>query len=259
MISYIPNSFIFYWVNYYFINYFSMMTRYHSRKNISRTPYSKCIIWFTMRNNSIYYLRNFLFHFFFWAFFHNSLSPTIELGLLWPPKIITPFNPIQIPPLNTLVLLRSGISVTWAHHSLIENNYKQSFQALLITVILDLYFTIFQSYEYIEASFSISDSIYGTTFFIATGFHGNHVIIGTTFLLICLTRHYINHFSSSHHFGFEAAAWYWHFVDVVWLFLYVSIYWWGSYLHNMNIIINFQLINMNYRVSNFNYLNLMFF
>nr|ALO77135.1 cytochrome c oxidase subunit 3 [Passalidae sp. GENSP02] len=163
-----------------------------------------------------------------WAFFHNSLSPAIELGMLWPPKSIIPFNPIQIPLLNTLILLSSGISVTWAHHSLMENNYKMATQGLLITVILGLYFTLLQAYEYMEAPFSIADSIYGTSFFLATGFHGIHVIIGSLFLLMCLIRQLLNHFSSIHHFGFEAAAWYWHFVDVVWLFLYVSIYWWGK-------------------------------
>nr|YP_010397375.1 cytochrome c oxidase subunit III [Trichius succinctus]UQJ77495.1 cytochrome c oxidase subunit III [Trichius succinctus] len=170
----------------------------------------------------------FFFISFFWAFFHSSLSPTIELGMMWPPKGIIPFNPIQIPLLNTLILLTSGLTVTWSHHSLMENNYKQASQSLLLTVILGVYFTMLQAYEYIEAPFTIADSVYGSTFFIATGFHGLHVIIGTTFLLVCLIRHSMNHFSCTHHFGFEAAAWYWHFVDVVWLFLYISIYWWGS-------------------------------
>nr|ARH53758.1 cytochrome c oxidase subunit 3 [Carpelimus fuliginosus] len=170
----------------------------------------------------------FFFISFFWGFFHNSLSPNIELGMIWPPKGIQPFNPLQIPLLNTLILLSSGLTVTWAHHSLIENDYKQTFQGLLLTVILGIYFSILQGYEYIEAPFCISDSTYGSSFFMATGFHGIHVIIGTTFLLVCLMRHLNNHFSSIHHFGFEAAAWYWHFVDVVWLFLYISIYWWGS-------------------------------
>nr|ADO60605.2 cytochrome c oxidase subunit III [Mycetophagus quadripustulatus] len=165
---------------------------------------------------------------FFWGFFHNSLSPNIELGLIWPPKGILSFNPLQIPLLNTMILLTSGLTVTWAHHSLMENNYKKTFQGLLITVILGIYFSMLQAYEYMESSFSISDSSYGSSFFMATGFHGIHVIIGTTFLLICLIRHLKNHFSQIHHFGFEAAAWYWHFVDVVWLFLYISIYWWGS-------------------------------
>nr|URX54232.1 cytochrome c oxidase subunit III [Neotermes sp. 6 AB-2022a] len=170
----------------------------------------------------------FFFISFFWAFFHSSLSPTIELGSTWPPTGISPFNPLQIPLLNTAILLASGVTVTWAHHSLLENNYTQGLQGLFFTVILGIYFTILQAYEYVEASFTIADSSYGSTFFVATGFHGLHVIIGTTFLLTCLLRQLNMHFSSNHHFGFEAAAWYWHFVDVVWLFLYISIYWWGS-------------------------------
>nr|ALO70706.1 cytochrome c oxidase subunit 3 [Metopsia clypeata] len=170
----------------------------------------------------------FFFISFFWGFFHSSLSPSIEIGLMWPPKGITPFNPIQIPLLNTLILLTSGLTVTWAHHSLMENNSKSSSQSLFLTVFLGIYFSILQAYEYLEAPFTISDAVYGSSFFMATGFHGFHVIIGTTFLLICLIRHLKNHFSSIHHFGFEAAAWYWHFVDVVWLFLYISVYWWGS-------------------------------
>nr|YP_009333624.1 cytochrome c oxidase subunit III [Thitarodes sejilaensis]ANM47907.1 cytochrome c oxidase subunit III [Thitarodes sejilaensis] len=170
----------------------------------------------------------FFFLSFFWAFFHSSLSPNIEIGMMWPPLSIISFNPYQIPLLNTIILLTSGITVTWAHHALMENNFTQSTQSLFFTVILGIYFTILQMYEYYEASFTIADSIYGSTFFMATGFHGLHVIIGTIFLLICLLRHINNHFSMNHHFGFEAAAWYWHFVDVVWLFLYISLYWWGS-------------------------------
>nr|UJP71223.1 cytochrome c oxidase subunit 3 [Thitarodes sp. HN19] len=169
----------------------------------------------------------FFFLSFFWAFFHSSLSPNIEIGMMWPPLSIISFNPFQIPLLNTIILLTSGITVTWAHHALMENNFTQSTQGLFFTVILGIYFTILQMYEYYEASFTIADSIYGSTFFMATGFHGLHVIIGTIFLMICLLRHINNHFSMNHHFGFEAAAWYWHFVDVVWLFLYISLYWWG--------------------------------
>nr|NP_569065.1 cytochrome c oxidase subunit III [Crioceris duodecimpunctata]AAL67866.1 cytochrome c oxidase subunit III [Crioceris duodecimpunctata] len=170
----------------------------------------------------------FFFISFFWGFFHSSLAPSIEIGLNWPPKSIETFNPMEIPLLNTLILLTSGLTVTWAHHSLMENNYTQTFQGLFLTVLLGIYFTILQAYEYMEAPFTIADSVYGSSFFMATGFHGLHVIIGTTFLLTCLIRHFYGHFSSIHHFGFEAAAWYWHFVDVVWLFLYISIYWWGS-------------------------------
>nr|AXS65725.1 cytochrome c oxidase subunit 3 [Cucujoidea sp. 23 KM-2017] len=165
---------------------------------------------------------------FFWGFFHSSLAPSIDIGMSWPPMGIKPFNPIEIPLLNTLILLTSGLTVTWAHHSLMENNYPQTLHSLILTVILGVYFSILQAYEYIEAPFTISDSIYGSSFFMATGFHGLHVLIGTTFLAVCMFRHLNNHFSSIHHFGFEAAAWYWHFVDVIWLFLYISIYWWGS-------------------------------
>lgn len=165
---------------------------------------------------------------FFWAFFHRRLSPAIELGAIWPPIGILTFNPFQIPLLNTAILLTSGITVTWAHHRLIENNHSQTTQGLFFTVLLGFYFSILQAYEYIEASFTISDSVYGSTFFIATGFHGLHVLIGTIFLFTCLIRHLNNQFSKNHHFGFEAAAWYWHFVDIVWLFLYVTIYWWGG-------------------------------
>nr|AWV84295.1 cytochrome oxidase subunit III [Babras sonorivox] len=165
---------------------------------------------------------------FFWGFFHSSLSPVMEIGMLWPPLGIIPFNPMQVPLLNTMILLCSGITITWSHHSLMEGKHSECLYSMIITVILGIYFTMLQAYEYYEAPFCISDSVYGSCFFMATGFHGIHVIIGTTFILICFLRQLKFHFSSNHHFGFEAAAWYWHFVDVVWLFLYMSIYWWGS-------------------------------
>nr|YP_002735101.1 cytochrome c oxidase subunit III [Yemmalysus parallelus]ABZ02143.1 cytochrome c oxidase subunit III [Yemmalysus parallelus]UPL65499.1 cytochrome c oxidase subunit III [Metatropis brevirostris] len=170
----------------------------------------------------------FFFISFFWGFFHSSLAPTVEIGMTWPPKGIKMFNPMEIPLLNTMILLCSGITVTWAHHSIMNKMHNQTNNALMLTVLLGFIFTILQGYEYMEASFCISDSIYGSSFYMATGFHGIHVIIGTTFLLICLIRNMKFHFSSNHHLGFEAAAWYWHFVDVVWIFLYISIYWWGS-------------------------------
>ena len=169
----------------------------------------------------------FFFLSFFWRFFHRRLAPTVEIGITWPPKGIEVFNPIEIPLLNTIILLCSGITVTWAHHRIINGKHSETTKRLTITVILGVYFTILQGYEYIEARFCIRDSVYGSCFYIATGFHGLHVIIGTIFLAICLIRHIKFHFSKNHHFGFEAAAWYWHFVDVVWLFLYISIYWWG--------------------------------
>nr|AKG95406.1 cytochrome c oxidase subunit III [Trachelipus rathkii] len=177
----------------------------------------------------LFIISEVLFFFsFFWAFFHSSLSPSMELGSVWPPEGVTPFNPFNIPLLNTVILLSSGATVTWAHHSLLHREHSEAVNSLLLTGLLGIYFTSLQAFEYVEASFSISDSVYGATFFVATGFHGLHVIIGTTFLLVCLGRMVGGHFSATHHFGFEAAAWYWHFVDVVWLFLYISIYWWGT-------------------------------
>nr|YP_009927062.1 cytochrome c oxidase subunit III [Indochinamon bhumibol]QNT10758.1 cytochrome c oxidase subunit III [Indochinamon bhumibol]BCL51420.1 cytochrome c oxidase subunit III [Indochinamon bhumibol] len=177
----------------------------------------------------LFILSEVLFFFsFFWAFFHSSLSPTVEIGLYWPPLGIQPFNPFQIPLLNTTILLSSGATVTWAHHAIMEGNYTQATQSLGMTIILGVYFTSLQAFEYMEAAFSIADSVFGSTFFVATGFHGLHVIIGTTFLFVCFSRLLNYHFSPNHHLGFEASAWYWHFVDVVWLFLYVFIYWWGG-------------------------------
>lgn len=169
-----------------------------------------------------------LFFALFWAFFHSSLAPTIEIGAVWPPKGIQVLNPWEVPFLNTIILLTSGASVTWAHHAIIAGNQKQGVLALFITVGLAAVFTGFQALEYIEAPFTISDGIYGSTFYLSTGFHGFHVIIGTLFLAVCLYRLAKNHFSPAHHFGFEAAAWYWHMVDVVWLFLFVCVYYWGG-------------------------------
>lgn len=165
---------------------------------------------------------------FFWAFFHRSLAPTPEISCTWPPPGIDPVNPFSVPLLNTAVLLSSGVTVTWAHHSLTSGNNQEAVKALIWTAFLGVYFTYLQINEYFDATFSIADSVYGTTFFVATGFHGLHVIIGTTFLTVCLLRTYAHHFSAERHFGFEAAAWYWHFVDVVWIFLFLCIYWWGS-------------------------------
>lgn len=169
-----------------------------------------------------------LFFAIFWAFFHSSLAPTIEIGGVWPPVGIEVISPWEVPFLNTMLLLTSGASVTWAHHALVVGNKDQAFKALIITVLLAVIFTGFQAYEYVEAPFSISDGVYGSTFFLSTGFHGFHVIIGTIFLAVCTVRVYLNHFSKGHHFGFEAAAWYWHMVDVVWLFLFIFVYYWGG-------------------------------
>ena len=174
---------------------------------------------------------------FFWAFFHSSLAPTIEIYGTWPPlgidKLVLDFW--KIPLLNTLILLLSGATITWAHDAIIKGDYFGSVYALIYTLILAVLFLAFQAYEYCEAEFTIADSVYGSTFFMATGFHGFHVFVGTCFIFICFLRHISAHFSKYHHFGFEAAAWYWHFVDVVWLFLVAVVYIWGNTPFNLDL------------------------
>lgn len=169
----------------------------------------------------------FFFVSFFWAFYDASLSPSIELGIIWPPKGIIPLSVYSVPLLNTVILLTRGITVTWAHHSLINNFFQKSVVSLIFTIFLGIYFLYMQYLEYSEAQFAISDGVYGRTFFMATGFHGMHVIVGTIFLLYSFLNLLTSKLLYNHHFSFEAAAWYWHFVDVVWLILFVSIYWWG--------------------------------
>jgi len=169
-----------------------------------------------------------LFFAFFWGFFHSSLNPTLEIGSVWPPIGIEPMDTWGIPLLNTIILLTSGATVTWAHYGLVAGYRKQVILGLIVTVALASVFTAFQVYEYIHATFTISDSSYGSCFYMATGLHGFHVLVGTIFLGVCFIRHLNFHFTRSHHIGFECAIWYWHFVDVVWIFLFISIYWWGS-------------------------------
>ena len=169
----------------------------------------------------------------FWAYFDVALFANEAIqyqrqeftGGIWPPKGIETFDPWHLPLLNTLILLTSGTTVTWAHHALLHDDRKGLKQALWLTVILGVLFTICQVYEYSHAAFSFSGHVYGSTFYMATGFHGAHVVIGTIFLAVCLYRTYLNHFTPKQHLGFEFAAWYWHFVDVVWLGLYILVYW----------------------------------
>jgi len=176
---------------------------------------------------------------FFWAFFASSLSPSVEIGCVWPPHNLKVFSAWGVPLLNTFILVLSGVTVTWAHHALLLGNYVQTNFSLLITIALAILFTNLQICEYLEADFSISDGIYGSVFYMATGFHGFHVLIGTIFLIVCYFRHAKGHFSRTHHVGFESAIWYWHFVDVVWLFLFLVIYWWGNTSLNFDLIKSF--------------------
>lgn len=164
----------------------------------------------------------------FWAFFHSALTPTVELGGQWPPLGIEPVNPFELPLVNTVILLSSGATITYAHHSLIKGERSGALWGSIFTVTLAAVFTAFQGIEYNVSSFTISDGAFGSCFFFGTGFHGLHVIIGTIFLSVALWRIYAYHYTDNHHVGFEGGILYWHFVDVVWLFLYISIYYWGS-------------------------------
>ena len=173
----------------------------------------------------------------FWAFFDASLFSNEAIqysrveftGGHWPPKGVEVLDPWHLPLLNTLLLLTSGTTVTWAHHALLHNDREGLKKGLMATIVLGLIFSGVQAYEYIHAPFGFKNSIYGSTFFMATGFHGFHVIIGTIFLAVCLIRAVKGQFTPKQHLGFEFAAWYWHFVDVVWLFLFAAIYVWGSW------------------------------
>ena len=162
---------------------------------------------------------------FFWAFFDSSLYP--DTGV-WPPADVEPFAAFDIPLINTMILLLSGCTVTWAHAALLKGDRENLIRGLGVTIVLGAAFTALQAYEYQHATFGFKDGIYSSTFYMATGFHGFHVLVGTCFLIVCFFRAKAGHFKPEHHFGFEAAAWYWHFVDVVWLFLFICIYWWGG-------------------------------
>jgi heme/copper-type cytochrome/quinol oxidase subunit 3 len=166
---------------------------------------------------------------FFWTFFYYALSPTIQIGCSWPPSGITPINPWGLPLCNTLFLLTSGLSVTYSHRGVLNNDFRTGRNGLKMTLRASYCFLIIQFFEYLIAPFSIADGIYGSIFFLLTGFHGFHVLIGTIYLRVCLHRHGLNQFTPSHHVGLETAIWYWHFVDVVWVFLYVFLYIWGGY------------------------------
>jgi len=164
----------------------------------------------------------------FWAYFHSALSPTVELGAQWPPMGIEPINAFELPLLNTVLLLASGITITYAHHSIIQGNRNGALFGAVITLILAAVFTAFQGVEYAVAPFTISDGAFGSCFYFGTGFHGFHVIIGTIFLGVGFFRLLAYHLTENHHLGLEGGILYWHFVDIVWLVLYISVYYWGS-------------------------------
>ena len=199
----------------------------------SRTPgLHSAVVRLGLRYGMVMFIASEVMFFvaFFWAYFHFALMPEHVLGTatpMWPPKGTLTFDPWNLPLLNTMILLLSGTTVTWAHHSLLSGNRKGLVTGLVLTVILGLSFTTTQAIEYSHAPFHFTGGIYPSIFFMATGFHGFHVIVGTIFLAVCAIRAARGSFTPERHFGLEAAAWYWHFVDVVWLFLFVCVYWLG--------------------------------
>jgi len=182
------------------------MAGYFSGRSFSGTSHRHGSERAPMRDNVIYHLRSILFLSFFWAFFHSRLAPNIELGAQWPPAGIMTFNPWGVPFLNTVILLSSGVRVTWSHKSIVGNYHGQTLDGLLLTIVLGTYFTILQGIEYVEATFTIADSVFGSGFF-SHGFHGLHVIVGTLFLFTCYLQINTKPLSSTHHFGLLAPIW----------------------------------------------------
>jgi len=170
-----------------------------------------------------------LFFGFFWAFFHSSLCPSTEFGLIWPPHLLSLIPIFDYPLFNTFLLIISGFAVTWLHCGIAMGSMKDSIDGFFLTIILGLFFIILQGMEYYEASFNITDSVYGSVFYMLTGLHGCHVIIGVVFLFVCFLRLLNNHFLRNHYLGLVCAIWYWHFVDGVWILLYLALYCWGSW------------------------------
>jgi cytochrome c oxidase subunit 3 len=217
---------------------FAVMYWWWSDVIVESRKYHTPVVQLGLRYGMILFIASEVLFFaaFFWAFFDSALYPNSPempvraeaTGGVWPPKGTSIIAPFDLPLMNTLILLLSGTTVTWAHHAIIEGNKRDAVRGLLCTVVLGAIFTGVQAYEYLHAPFSFRENIYSSTFFMATGFHGFHVLVGTTFLLVCLFRAMEGQFLPKQHFGFEAAAWYWHFVDVVWLFLFFCIYWWGA-------------------------------
>lgn len=173
----------------------------------------------------LFILSEIMFFFsFFWAFFHSSLSPNIYIGLIWPPEYINLLDPYSLPLWNTIILLSSGVTVTYAHKGILAGSRYTSLDGLYWTVVYGILFSLIQGYEYCFSDYSINDGIFGSLFFLLTGFHGIHVIIGTIFLTVCLFRLIEYQFTCQHHVGLELGILYWHMVDMIWLFLFICIY-----------------------------------
>jgi cytochrome c oxidase subunit 3 len=170
-----------------------------------------------------------LFFGFFWAFFHSSICPAIELGSKWPPFALDVIFAGYYPLYNTILLIVSGFAVTWVHQAMAIGSFREAIDGFCVTIGLGLFFIILQLTEYYEASFVISDGIYASTFYLLTGLHGFHVMVGVVFLSVCFIRLLLNHFLTNHYLGLVFAIWYWHFVDLVWILLFFTVYCWGGW------------------------------
>lgn len=186
----------------------------------------------------------------FWAYFHSALSPAIELGSVWPPLGLNTINSFSIPLLNTILLLSSGATITYAHHALLGSNRKGVIIGTALTIFFATIFSLLQYVEYTESPFTIADSVYGSAFFCSTGLHAIHVLVGTIFITVGFFRILSYHFTSSHHTGLESAIYYWHMVDVVWLFLFIFVYVWGSGDLTTEYITSLDNLNMTSVLSN---------
>jgi cytochrome c oxidase subunit 3 len=170
-----------------------------------------------------------LFFGFFWAFFHSALSPSIELGSVWPPYGLNIIPVFDFPLFNTFILIISGFSVTWVHRGVAIGSFKEAIDGFLITIILGIFFIYLQGNEYYEATFNLEDGIYPSVFYMLTGLHGCHVIVGVVFLIVCFVSLLFNHYLTTHYLRLVFAIWYWHFVDIVWILLFLSLYCWSSW------------------------------
>lgn len=223
-------SFMGYWIFFSFLGLiwpiFFWFSDIISESRIQHTRIiQRCLLWsfgFFIASEVMFFLS------FFWAFFHASLSPEIWISCTWPPLGLNVIYPWKIPLLNTAILITSGITLTWSHKTLAKGMLFESIVALLLTISLAILFLWIQAIEYFYANFAIYDSVYGSCFFMLTGFHGIHVFLGTFMLIISLLRMCFFHFSKNHHIGFVVSIWYWHFVDIVWIFLFLFVYWWGN-------------------------------
>jgi heme/copper-type cytochrome/quinol oxidase subunit 3 len=208
---------------------FFLIFRYCRWSNFFGLSYESCKIWFTFGFYVVYCFWNDVIFWFFLSFFSCGVMSSHRNGEYFSTTRNLYNICLRISAFYTFVLIISGLTVTWAHRAVSLGWYKQALDALLLTIFLGFFFVLLQMFEYWEAPFNYSDSVYGCSFYMLTGLHGFHVIVGACFLLVCFIRLLNRHFLTTHYLGFVFAIWYWHFVDAVWIFLFLTVYCWGSW------------------------------